>query len=114
MKTITKLWASAAICGAMLTSMAHADPHPDAELIIEGELHIATRAEPAEHLGGVFPEIYSGWLFRTFVVRFSTPPTILYLFPPSRLPELHWHSSAIWWHACRALKGRYPSTRLQH
>lgn len=69
MKTITKLWASAAICGAMLTSMAQADPHPDAELIIEGELHLATRAEPAEHLGGVFPEIYSGWLFRTDETR---------------------------------------------
>ncbi|WP_071795603.1 sulfur oxidation c-type cytochrome SoxA [Natronohydrobacter thiooxidans] len=69
MKTITKLWATAAICGAMLSGMAQADPHPDAELIIEGELHLATRAAPAEHLGGVFPEIYSGWLFRTDETR---------------------------------------------
>ncbi len=69
MKTITKLWASAAICGAMLTGMAQADPHPTAELIIEGELHLATRAEPPEHLGGALPEIYSGWLFRTDETR---------------------------------------------
>ncbi|PZX38947.1 diheme cytochrome SoxA (sulfur oxidation) [Roseinatronobacter thiooxidans] len=69
MKTMTKLWATVAICGAMLSSTAFADPHPDAELIIEGELHIATRAEPPEHLGGVLPEIYSGWLFRTDETR---------------------------------------------
>jgi len=69
MKITTTLWASAALCGAVLTSTAHADPHPDAELIIEGELHLATRAEPHEHLGGVLPEIYSGWLFRTDETR---------------------------------------------
>lgn len=69
MKTITKLWATAALCGAVLTGTAQADPHPDAELIIEGELHIATRAAPPEHLGGVLPEIYSGWLFRTDETR---------------------------------------------
>ncbi|MGL4413509.1 sulfur oxidation c-type cytochrome SoxA [Roseinatronobacter monicus] len=69
MKTMTKLWATVAICGAVFSSTAFADPHPDAELIIEGELHIATRAEPPEHLGGVLPEIYSGWLFRTDETR---------------------------------------------
>jgi len=69
MKTITKLWATAALCGAVLTGTAQADPHPDAELIIEGELHLATRVPAPEHLGGVLPEIYSGWLFRTDETR---------------------------------------------
>lgn len=69
MKTITKLWATAALCGAVLTGTAQADPHPDAELIIEGELHLATRVPPPEHLEGIFSEIYSGWLFRTDETR---------------------------------------------
>jgi L-cysteine S-thiosulfotransferase len=67
--TLSKLMASAAICAVALTGAANADPHPDAELIIEGELKLTTRAEAPAHLGGVLPEIYSGWLFRTDETR---------------------------------------------
>jgi sulfur-oxidizing protein SoxA len=71
MKTLTlsKLLASAAICAVALSGAAHADPHPDAELIIEGELKLNVRAEPPAHLDGIFSEIYSGWLFRTDETR---------------------------------------------
>lgn len=69
MTTIKTLFASAAIATAALTSAAIADPHPDAELIIEGELQLVTRAAAPAHLDGALPEIYSGWLFRTDETR---------------------------------------------
>lgn len=52
-----------------LGGAAFADPHPTAELVIEGDLHLTTRAPTPEHLGGVLPEIMSGWLFRTDETR---------------------------------------------
>ncbi|MBN2759750.1 MAG: sulfur oxidation c-type cytochrome SoxA [Rhodobacteraceae bacterium] len=67
--TLSKLMASAAICAVALTSAAHADPHPDAELIIDGELKLNVRAEAPAHLDGALPELYSGWLFRTDETR---------------------------------------------
>jgi len=67
--TLSKLMASAAVCMVALSGAAHADPHPDAELIIEGELQLTTRAEAPAHLDGALPEIYSGWLFRTDETR---------------------------------------------
>ncbi|SUZ30312.1 SoxAX cytochrome complex subunit A [Roseibaca ekhonensis] len=67
--TLNKLMASAAVCMVALSGAASADPHPDAELIIEGELNVKVRAEPAAHLDGAVPEIYSGWLFRTDETR---------------------------------------------
>lgn len=67
--TLHKLMASAAICVAALSGAAMADPHPDAELIIEGELKLTARAQAPAHLGGALPEIYSGWLFRTDETR---------------------------------------------
>jgi sulfur-oxidizing protein SoxA len=67
--TLSKLMASAAICAVALTGAAQADPHPDAELIIEGELKLTSRAEAPAHLDGALPEIYSGWLFRTDETR---------------------------------------------
>lgn len=52
-----------------LGSVAFAEPHPTAELIIEGDLHLTTRAPTPEHMGGILPEIMSGWLFRTDETR---------------------------------------------
>lgn len=69
MTTIKTLFATAAIATAALTSAAIADPHPDAELIIEGELQLVTRTTPPAHVADVFSEIYSGWLFRTDETR---------------------------------------------
>lgn len=41
------------------------DPNPDVqELVINGEIPITIRAPAPAHLDGVFPEIYSGWLYR--------------------------------------------------
>lgn len=62
--TLSKLMSGAAICMVALSGAAHAQPHPDAELIIEGELNVKVRAEPAAHMDGAVPEVYSGWLFR--------------------------------------------------
>jgi sulfur-oxidizing protein SoxA len=71
MKTLTlsKLLASAAMCAVALSGAATAQPHPDAELIIEGELQLKVRSEPAAHMDGAVPEIYSGWLFRADETR---------------------------------------------
>ena len=62
MKTLTlsKLMASAALCAVALSGAANAQPHPDAELIIEGDLNVNVRAEPAAHMDGAVPEVYSG------------------------------------------------------
>ena len=49
--------------------MAAAGPDPDAELVVDGELAIATRAPAPEHIRDVFSEVYSGWLFRTEETR---------------------------------------------
>lgn len=62
--TLSKLMASAAFCAVALTGAANAQPHPDAELVIEGDLNVQVRAEPAAHMDGAVPEVYSGWLFR--------------------------------------------------
>ena len=69
MTTLKNLAASAAFATVALTGAAVADPHPTAELIIDGELQLVTRAPAPAHLEGVFSEIYSGWLFRTDETR---------------------------------------------
>ncbi|HDR29798.1 sulfur oxidation c-type cytochrome SoxA [Rhodovulum sp.] len=48
---------------AILAGAAAADP--DAELVINDEIQIITRAEAPAHLEGALPEIRSGWTFRT-------------------------------------------------
>jgi len=63
-----KSMALAAACMAMFTGAALADPDPTAELVIEGELHLVTRA-PSDDLTPYLPERYSGWLFRTETTR---------------------------------------------
>jgi sulfur-oxidizing protein SoxA len=66
----SSLFAAAAALGlAVLSGAAMADPHPDAELVIDGELHIVTRAPAGEHVQGVLDTVYSGWLFRTDETR---------------------------------------------
>ncbi|TCM79295.1 sulfur oxidation c-type cytochrome SoxA [Rhodovulum steppense] len=48
---------------AILAGAAAADP--DADLVINDEIQIITRAEAPAHLEGALPEIRSGWTFRT-------------------------------------------------
>lgn len=54
---------------AIAAPAAMADPHPDAELIIDGELHIITDAPAGEHVSHIFDTIYSGWRYRTDETR---------------------------------------------
>ncbi|WP_323036786.1 sulfur oxidation c-type cytochrome SoxA [Pararhodobacter sp.] len=63
LKTATTM-ALASACMALFTGMAWADPDPTAELIIEGELHLVTRAPSDDVITPNLPERYSGWLFR--------------------------------------------------
>ena len=48
---------------------AFAGPDPEAELIVNGDTPLATRAPAPEHLKDTFDEVYSGWLFRTDETR---------------------------------------------
>ncbi|MBK5947825.1 sulfur oxidation c-type cytochrome SoxA [Rhodobacter veldkampii DSM 11550] len=52
--------------GAVTLGMtpALADPHPDAELVVNGEITIPTRGTAPAYLDGHLTELYSGWLFR--------------------------------------------------
>lgn len=59
---------AALLCGS-LAGTAMADPHPDAELVIDGELHLPTRVPAPDHLRDVFDTIRSGWLYRTDETR---------------------------------------------
>ncbi|MFA5538317.1 MAG: sulfur oxidation c-type cytochrome SoxA [Gemmobacter sp.] len=61
--------ATAALALGALSSASLADPHPDAELVIDGELHLVTRAPAPEHVAHVFDTVKSGWLYRTDETR---------------------------------------------
>lgn len=56
----TTIAAAVLACGM---GPAMADP-VEAELIVNEELTITTKAAPAAHLDGALSEVYSGWLFR--------------------------------------------------
>jgi len=60
--------ALAAACLALFTGSAMADPDPTAELVIDGELDLVTRA-PSDEITPYLPERYSGWLFRSAGTR---------------------------------------------
>ena len=65
-----RLLAGSPILAAMLLAgAALADPDPAAELVVNGDTPIATRAPAPEHLKPVFDTVYSGWLFRTEETR---------------------------------------------
>jgi sulfur-oxidizing protein SoxA len=68
-KKLSGFLATVALCATALTGAAIAQPHPSAELVIEGELHLVTRAAPGPVVEGIFREVYSGWLFRTDETR---------------------------------------------
>lgn len=59
----------ASVCAVALTGVASADPDLSAELIIDGELHIATRAPSNPEITPNLPELYSGWLYRDPTTR---------------------------------------------
>jgi len=59
-----KSFAMAAAAMALFTGSAFADPDPTAELVIDGELELVTRA-PSDDITPNLPERYSGWLFRS-------------------------------------------------
>ena len=59
--TIYAAAATAALCLGF--GPAAADP-AEAELVVNEELTITTKAAPAAHLDGALSEVYSGWLFR--------------------------------------------------
>jgi sulfur-oxidizing protein SoxA len=66
-RTIKTALAATAAFGLALTGIAFADPVDD-KLIIDGT-EINIRAEPAAHLGGVIPELISGWAYRDTETR---------------------------------------------
>ncbi len=54
---------------ALMGGVALADPDPTAELVIEGELHLTTRAPSNPAITPNLPTLYSGWLFRDPTTR---------------------------------------------
>jgi L-cysteine S-thiosulfotransferase len=60
---------SAAIFAVAAAGIGLADIRTGASLVINGEIPIVTETEPPEFLQDVFPEIYSGWVFRTDETR---------------------------------------------
>ncbi|SFA52112.1 sulfur-oxidizing protein SoxA [Paracoccus halophilus] len=67
LKTTTAAAAAALI---LATGTVLADPVTDDELVVNGELELATEAEPAAHLDGALGDrIYSGWRFRDTETR---------------------------------------------
>ncbi|SFI31016.1 sulfur oxidation c-type cytochrome SoxA [Albimonas pacifica] len=65
-KTATAL---AALLALGLAGSAGADPSEDAELSINGEPPLITRAPAPAHLEGALPELISGWLYRDEATR---------------------------------------------
>lgn len=63
----SQLIAAAALL--VLAGGAAADPNETAELVVNEDTIIATRAPAPEHLKDVFDTVYSGWLFRTDETR---------------------------------------------
>jgi len=61
--------ALATACVAALTGVALADPDLTAELVIDGELHLVTRAPSDDVITPNLPERYSGFLFRDPATR---------------------------------------------
>ena len=70
MKLYRSLAGIVAATVTMTAGLALADPVMDDELVINGELELATDAPAPEHLGGyVGDTIYSGWRFRDTETR---------------------------------------------
>ena len=65
MRASHRRWAIAATAALLWAGIAQADPDPTAELVINGEIELPTRAPAPDHLREVFDTVYSGWLFRT-------------------------------------------------
>jgi sulfur-oxidizing protein SoxA len=65
MRASHRRWAIAAAAALLGAGIAQADPDPTAELVINGEIALPTRAPAPQHLREVFDTVYSGWLFRT-------------------------------------------------
>ena len=65
LKTAKTLALASACVAALWTGAAVADPDLSAELVIDGELHLVTRAPSDDTVTPNLPERYSGWLFRT-------------------------------------------------
>lgn len=65
-KTATAL---VALLALGLAGQAGADPSTDAELSINGEAPLITRAAAPAHLDGALPEVISGWLYRDAATR---------------------------------------------
>ena len=68
LKPAKSLALASACVAALWTGAALADPDLSADLMIDGELHIVTRA-PADDIVPNLPERYSGWLFRDAATR---------------------------------------------
>jgi len=60
---------SAAVFAVAAAGVGLADIRTGASLVINGEIEIVTETEPPEFLEDVFPEIYSGWVFRADETR---------------------------------------------
>ena len=69
LKTAKALALASACAAALWTGAAVADPDLTAELVIDGELHLVTRAPSDDVVTPNLPERYSGWLFRTADTR---------------------------------------------
>lgn len=57
------------LVSGLVSGPALADPDLSAELVIDGELEIATRAPSDDVITPYLPERYSGWLFRSAETR---------------------------------------------
>ncbi|GAB4260575.1 MAG: sulfur oxidation c-type cytochrome SoxA [Pararhodobacter sp.] len=64
-----KTLALASACAALFAGAAFADPDLSAELVIDGELTLVTRAPSDDVITPNLPERYSGWLFRDPATR---------------------------------------------
>lgn len=59
-----KIKALSAIAALLVSAPVVALADEDANLVVNGELELVVRAEPAAHLDGALSEVLSGWLFR--------------------------------------------------
>ena len=65
LKPARSLALASACAAALWSGAALADPDLTADLVIDGELHIVTRAPSDDIITPNLPERYSGWLFRS-------------------------------------------------
>lgn len=60
-----KIKALSAIAALLISAPALVAADEDAELVVNGDLELVTKAEPAAHLEGALSEVLSGWRFRS-------------------------------------------------